>query len=91
MVLDVLGFRGLSGSEVGGIMEVVAYIHMEFRGGALGRIINLGGISDSMGGDCRRSARMSIYRKRGEESSELSPGAFKHIDIGKRKESQTRK
>lgn len=48
LVLDVLGFRGPSDSEVDGIMEVVAYIHMEFRGSALRRIINLGAISDSM-------------------------------------------
>lgn len=46
LVLDVLGFRGFSDSQVGGIMEMVAYIHLEFRGGALAGIINLGDIND---------------------------------------------
>lgn len=34
---------------------------------------------------------MCIYGRRGEESSEVSPGAFKHIEIGKRKENQNGK
>lgn len=38
--------RGLSDIKMGGIMEVVAYIYLEFGGDALSEIINLGDISD---------------------------------------------
>ena len=54
LVLDVLGFRGLSDSQVGGIMEmatcvcvcVCVCVCMEFRGGALAGITNLRELND---------------------------------------------
>ena len=48
LVLDVLGFRGLSDSQVGGIMEMATCVCvcMEFRGGALAGITNLRELND---------------------------------------------
>lgn len=48
LVLDVLDFRGLSDSQVGGIMEMATCVCvcMEFRGGALAGITNLRELND---------------------------------------------
>lgn len=46
LILDVLGFRVLSDSQVRDVKEVVACIYLEFMGGSLARIINLKDISD---------------------------------------------